>query len=468
MGLLDLYGDGAQPGRDTPRWTAPQQAVIDSDRKLLVWWGANGIGKSRLLAWLAILGLERRLHWQRPRRAPPVVMVLGESWKQLGVLMEYFFELAPSGMFRPGVRFESGAVKGQRMPVFDVVGGRLPGAKLILGIFDPKKAAGPRAEVVITDEPLPERVHNELWGRLVGRGGRMYTGFTPTMGTAHNIDYLWRLVDDPAVPWAGEIQTVLTMDAVTVRGGLVPWSWMRPEEIAQLEQGVSPLVADMRMGRSRTPARDTAYFGAWGPHLRQDWTPPVGTRIGIGIDHGSKPGAQRASLVYIGLDGTAMRIHVAAHYRSEGRTEIEDDARGIVDMIHAAGHQVSDVDVWIGDRAHSGNRWGGVKSNQRLQRAIGDVIGLDTSKSRNVWQRQLPEPLRRLKVPRKYDGSVWDGVEVLHRFQVAGRFTISTSAVCNPLDEDFAEWQGKKLDPHKDGIDSVRYIAVPMIDGRTR
>ena len=36
------------------------------------------------------------------------------------------------------------------------------------------------------------------------------------------------------------------------------------------------------------------------------------------------------------------------------------------------------------------------------------------------------------------------------------------------LDEDFRLWEGRWVDPHKDGIDAARYIIVPMVEGRKR
>ena len=80
-------------------------------------------------------------------------------------------------------------MKGQRLQVFDIIDGPGKGGELRLGTFKAQNLAGPRANVVITDEPLPEAVHNELWPRLLGRDGRMYQGFTPTLGTAHRLDY---------------------------------------------------------------------------------------------------------------------------------------------------------------------------------------------------------------------------------------------------------------------------------------
>jgi len=459
--LLELWQEPRPSGM---RWTAPQKAFEESPLKLTVWWGANGIGKSQKLAGMIEDAIAGKLHWQRKRRAGRTVMAVGNTWKQLGVTMAYFFANVPKGWFKPGVRFEGGSVRGQRLPEYDIIGGPGKGGKLILGIFMAKNLAGPRAEVIISDEPLPEGVHNELWPRLLGRGGRMYVSFTPTLGTAHNLEYLWKLVDNPKIDYIGEIQTPLTMDAVTLRGGLCDYSWMTPYEIEQLEAGLSDREVDMRMGRSRTARLDAAYFSAWGPHLRQDWPVPGNTPIGVSLDHGSKPGAQRASLVAVSGTGFAAHAHVLDHYMSDGRTRTLEDARSILQMLDRNGIELREVDVWVGDRAHHGDKRGGRKSNARLRSAIGELLGLNTSST--GWMEKIPAPLRDIHTPRKYDGSVDEGVEILHRLMVDGRFTVSTRPECNPLDDDFTKWQYSFGDPHKDGIDSVRYTVVPMVEGR--
>jgi hypothetical protein len=48
------------------------------------------------------------------------------------------------------------------------------------------------------------------------------------------------------------------------------------------------------------------------------------------------------------------------------------------------------------------------------------------------------------------------------------RLTVSTR--CSLLHADLAGWQGSTSpsDPHKHGLDGLRYIAVPLLEGRAR
>ena len=449
-------------GRPPERWTEPQQRLFNSPFRLTVWWGANGIGKSMALAELVRRALGGLLPWQRKGR-PYVVILAGNTWTQIGATLKYFWASVDKRWFKASLRYEAGGIKGQRLNVFDVVGGPGAGGELRCGTFDAENLAGPRADVVITDEPLPEKVHNELWPRLLGRNGRMYESFTPTLGTAHKVEYLWEIVDDPKRPWAGQLQTELSLEAVTPRGGLLEVPWMTQEEIEAFQLGVSAIEADMRMGRTRTPRRNTAYFSAFGAHLVGECNPPSGAQVGIGIDHGSKPGAQRAVLVAVSGSGLFAHAYILDEYQGEGRTESEEDAVGILQMLARHRMRLQDVDLWVGDRAHHGDRRGGQKSNDRLKQAIAKATGLDVG--RRGWSEGLPKPLRAMWTPRKYDRSMYEGMEILHRLQVGQQPRMTIAPRCKHLIESFTKWEGSTTDPLTDGLDACRYAVVPLIEG---
>jgi len=452
-------------GRSAARWTAPQEALFQSDYKLTALWGANGIGKSLALAEYCTRAIESSLPWQKP--GPKVVMLAGNTWSQLGSTIKYMMQGRLKSWLPKGVRYEGGTMKGQRLAVFSIVDGPGKGGELRLGTFKARNLAGPRADVVVTDEPMPEPVYAELWPRLLGRGGRMVQGFTPTLGTAHDVTYLWEMVDDPGLPWAGEIHVPLTIEAVTPRGGLLEIPWMTEEEIKQFEAGLPAIERDLRMGRSRTPRRDAAYFSAWRGELVVDRSTRdlAGWRVGVGIDHGSKPGSQRVIVVACGGRGLYSQVHVLAEWAGQGRTDTRQDAQAILDMLDGLGLSLDDVDQWVGDRAHRGDKRGGKKSNTRLKQAMAEVLGHNTG--RRGWSEHLPKPLRFMTTPRKYDNSVWEGCEILHRLMVQepARFTVDPS--CHDLIEDLNEWHGSTspTDPNKHGIDALRYIAVPMVEG---
>lgn len=483
--------------RAPERFTDKQWEFHNSPKKLTVLWGGNAVGKSVILAKMTRSALRGELPWQRKGKRY-TVMLVGNTWNQLSSTLEYLFDGLEPGELGDKIRFEGGAIKGQRMAVYTVKFGPCRGSILRCGIFRAKNLAGPRADVVLSDEPLPEDVHNELFPRLMSRNGRMYITFTPTIGTAGDIDYLWQLVDDPKIPWAGEIQCPTTVENCTPRGGFIEVPFIRQDEIDQLRQGVSPIQADMRLGLSRYPRRDCTYFeGSWDPRTcRRAFLPPRGTLALVGIDHGSKANAQVASLVYAGGRGLRTEYHAADMYMSTGRSEMEEDARGIIEMLwrndlahpredlrgleleevlsyRAAGGvptlDLSDVDLWVGDRSHGGYKGGmGKKSNGDLQRAIAQLIGFDVGGMQaHEWREKLPGPLQKIRIPYKRNRSMWDGMEVVRRM-MPQRFSISNNERMNPMADAFDQWQGALLDPMRDRLDSIRYPVVEVDSGRWR
>ncbi len=140
------------PRRPVPtRWTDPQRAFIESRRHLTVMWGGNGIGKSMVLAEVARRGLRGELPWQTPGQ-PYRVIITGNTWMQIGSTLRYLWDGIEPGEFRDGIRYEAGGIKGQRLQVFEVVGGRGKGGELRCGTFRASNLAGPRADLVLSDE----------------------------------------------------------------------------------------------------------------------------------------------------------------------------------------------------------------------------------------------------------------------------------------------------------------------------
>ena len=449
------------------RWTQPQLDVFGSPFYVTVWWGANGIGKSMGLAEAVRRALASELPWQKP--GPKVVILTGNTWTQLGATLAYLFEGAARGWFREGVRFESGGVKGQRLAVYDIVRGPGKGGQLRLGTFRAANLAGPRADFVVSDEPIPADVYDELWPRLLGRGGRMLMGFTTTIGTTNTVEWLWKKVDDPALPFIGEIHTPLTIEAVTPRGGLVERPWMGLEEIDRFEAGLNAISVEMRMGRSRHPVRDVAYFSkVWGEHLVQRRTDLGDWALGVGVDHGNKPGAQRAVLTAVDQRKIRPPVHALAEYKAT-TSKTSDHAKGIIRMLAEGGRilgvplSVKSVDRWVGDRAHDRSSRGPKQSNRRLMRAIAVELGLDVRAQ--GWTEKLPGPLRDMRTPRKRVASDWEGFEVLHEHMADHLATLDPG--CVHLRRDIQEWEGSRRDPCKDGLDAFRYISIPMITGTT-
>ncbi len=160
-----------------------QRSVIASPYKHTVAWGANGIGKSLVIAEITRRALAGQLHWQRGA-GPRTVMLVGNTWQQLGSTLAYLWRFVDKRWFRAGLRFEGGRVMGQRLAVFDIIAGPGRGGELRCGTFRAENLAGPRAEVVITDEPLPEDVYNASAVRASSFVAPTVTSLTLSTATA--------------------------------------------------------------------------------------------------------------------------------------------------------------------------------------------------------------------------------------------------------------------------------------------
>ena len=236
----------------------------------------------------------------------------------------------------------------------------------------------------------------------------------------------------------------------------------------------------MRLGKSRFPRRDTTYFeGAWSRRYRKDWEPVTGSQILVGIDHGSKANAQCAALIYVDGTGLAARYHIGDFYMSPGRSELEEDAAAIVAMLRRNGLAYPqekapiydlNVDLWMGDRSHGGYQGGrGAKSNGDLVRAIAHLLGFDVDHMEAwEWRAKLPEPLQKIRMPKKRHRSMWDGMDVVRRIVAGGRLTVATRPECDPVQEAFEQWQGALLDKMRDRLDAIRYPIVEADSGRFR
>lgn len=444
--------------------TYPQRTFLEHDGQVALFWGGVRTGKSTTLAQDCALYL-RGDHPRQLHQSPTIQLHAGRSWVQMVDQLRTLWRFLDPRWFRSRLDLSEGSVRGQRFPVLTAVTGTGEGSQIRIGTYEmgALSVQGWTIHRAQLDEPPPQGMYTEVRSRVISTGGRVRIGFCPTsahMGTkGTDLDYIWKLVDSGDV---GLVRAPLTVESVTPCEGMIRAPLMTREAIEAFAREIPARDRAMRLGLSRYPFQEGMYFDAWSNELVRDLGVPPGWSLGVGIDHGSKPGRQRASLIAVRGTGTNAQVHVLRHYRSQGRSDDAADAAGIMAMLRDTGHELADVDFWIGDRAHGGDRNGGKKSNYRLMRALARAVEVDDS--RKDWRNRLPAPLRRMWTPTKYDGSVWDDVEVLHRLMVRKAFTIDPScAGDDSLAGDFVAWGGNYTDPHKDGIDSVRYAAVPMI-----
>lgn len=441
--------------------TRPQLDFLTSQERILVWWGANQIGKSYGVA-LDILLFMLGRHPDQTHRTPVKIAAATEALDQFSeTVIEKVWRLSDPRWWPSRLRWESGHLKGLKQLTIQMVDGPGKGSELVVRSFKqgPKRIAGGTYHRFLLDEPPPEKVYGEVVPRLRRHGGHMRITFTPTLATSEDVLWVWDRVDKGEI---AEHRTELELDAVkpwldiTGRPALaLPTPWLSSSQIESFAADCLDAEREMRLGRSRVPmVRDRVLTG-WGEHLIDGDAPTPGLRVAVGIDHGSGAGRQRAIIIAGVRRAGDWHIWILSEYASDGRSTPEQDARGIISALERVGLSLGDVDVWIGDRAHAGDKYGGKKSNALLLSGFRDAIKGTGDK--------LPQALISMRTPYKVEGSMWAGMTRLNAMALQRRLHIAPGN--GKIISDGLQWRGKYDDPCKDGLDALRY-AVEALAGQ--
>jgi hypothetical protein len=246
---------------------------------------------------------------------------------------------------------------------------------------------------------------------------------------------------------------------LTPATGLIRIPRMTQAQIDEYAAGLPAPEREMALGRSRKPCFAGRVLSAFNRSLVQSLPIWPGARLGIGMDHGSRPGKQRVVLAQATGMWNQTKIHHLREWKGEGGKH-EEVAAAVLLMLASIGHTVADVDFWVGDRAHGGDQRGGAVSNWDIIRAIAQKLGVNSE--RKDWTRKIPRPLAKMWIPSKWNGSVWANCETVGSMMASGRWTIDPS--CQDGIDDIEGWRGSYIDYRKDFVDAVRYLDVGIQD----
>jgi phage terminase large subunit-like protein len=458
----------------TVRLTGPQRAFASNPARKLIWRGANTIGKSVGLAWHVIHAL-RGTHPFLALPKPPVrILLVSESWAQMDPLCEKLWSFIPRDEIDDRVSYAPGqGFRGYKEPHIPFVTGpgnptkNRVGSVLHFATYKQGAAriAGGQFHGVAADEPMPEAVFGELMPRLSRYHGWVRLTFTPTPESP-DLTYLrdevakahaWHKEHGDWHPglWQ-ELVTQVDLDALTPRGGLVEVPWKTQAELDELISSYLEVERGMRVGGEWDPISVDRLLTAYGPaNLVFEAKVPAGTWYSaIGIDHGAKAGRQAAVLVLCSEDGEEVRYLDEAV--SDGRTSPREDATAVLEMLQRNGMSWTDVDHWVGDRAHSGDRFGNAKCNQDLMKAFSHILGQPEHRLRGQGLDLI--------IPKKERGSMFRGVRLMNGLFKERRAFVH--ARCQQLIEAITSWNGKLDDPRKDRVDAARYATERLLDER--
>jgi phage terminase large subunit-like protein len=460
----------ARSALETVRLTNAQRAFASYRARRVLWRGPNTVGKSLGLAYDMVHAL-RGTHPLRPVDRPPVrLLIVSESWTQMDPLCEKIDLFLPKDEIDERVRYEPGSgFLGFKSPHIPLVAGPGKGSVLHFATYKQgsKRIAGGQFHGIGADEPMPEKVFGELQPRMSRFLAWMRVTFTPTPETSLDLVYFRQKIEQAKRYFAKhgryhpahwqELHTELSLDGVTPRGGLVEVPWKTQDELDELVESYLEIERGMRTKGDWEPIAVDRLLTAYGPRNRvedEGLPPGVVWYLCVGIDHGAGAGRQAAVLVACSEDGSEVRFLDEAI--SDGRTSTREDAIAIRDMLARHDLQWHQVDHWVGDRAHSGDRYGNAKSNSDLMKAFADLFETPEFRLRGKGLD--------LVTPHKERASEYRGLRIMN--SLFKEMQALVHARCVKLIEGIVGYAGAKDDPLKDRVDAARYAVERLVDER--
>lgn len=452
---LELFGQGGDRAElaalHHPRLTDPQREFASATDRFMLWRGGNSLGKSYGHAW-DIVHFVRGTHpWRATPKGVRKIMVLGYSYAQMDPLLEKLWQLLPKGEIHPKLyRVEGQGIKGFKEPTIPFIRGPGHGSVIHLATYEQgaNRIMGFQGHRVSFDEPPPSDVYAEARPRLNRYRGEMRITMTPTPESPP----LQYMRDEVTAGKVRDYQTSYNIRNVTVRGGLVPWSWKTAE---QIDEDIAGYLGDERGMREH---------GDWEPRVAGRWLERITEEhvtdsplpegrwfLAVGADHGARPGRQCATLVAANEEGEYWLVDEA---RTETVTTSDDDADNILAMLARNGLGWQEIDHWVGDRNTQDSAWGAEKSNDDLQKAMAARLRLT---SREASARGL-----RWQTMRKERGSVRRGITTINT--MAHRRRLWIRRACAGFLRGAFEWTGSVQSELKDPVDSARYALITLYD----
>lgn len=454
----------------------------------LLWRGANQIGKSFGLAYKLLCYILRRGPYANRKIGPVRALVLSTSKEQMIPLMEKLWGMLPKGEVCRSARKKNGRSVIEPLEFIDGFGfaGKVPriyfhsgpGVGSLVQFATYKQGAGRIAggtfDIVLLDEPPPEKVWGEVMPRVMSKGGDVWVGFTPTPDSP-DLKYMRKLVKiegEKQGQGVKELHTPLTVEAMTLPAtNYRPLRYLKTQaQIDAYAASIIPAEADMRVRGGWDIVVTERWFMGWGPSclMPANEAPPPEAILCISGDHGTKPGRQAFAFLAIAEpQSLCPRVWLLNCYQPTTANDSEQDAEGILTMLAETGKRYGihigydHIQHWIADRATAYNEQGVRKSNSRLKRYLAQKLRRDEA------------ALKEIHTPIKYDRSVSDGQTMLNNIMGArqpdGRSNFRAWEGAEAFINSVQTYQGGKNEPAKDMMDAVRYGVehVCRTQGRT-
>ena len=350
------------------------------------------------------------------------------------------FELLPPGLLHPDCRYhpDRGFTVGRRRILRLKTGDSMGIVSQSAGVL---AAAGSTLDFVWLDEPPEERIFAEAQSRVLVRKGCLWLTLTPV---GRPVDWLKQACED------GRIEDIHVPPTPENTG-------LTEEEIEEVREMILPAERPQRFGGEWEGVTPDRFFGAFTDAMVSKVLPGDEVQLGIGVDHGEDAGREAAVLCAFLRHPTDPKVWFLDEYISAGRTGIEADANGILDMLSRWDIGPEGVDIARGDTNSAGKSEAGYRVNQLLEQRIAMAAGLSPT-----------EPPFKILSARKGPGSVAYTSRLLHSAMVRGSVSIHPN--CSTLIAGLRHWKGpggnaanKELSHI---LDAARYINREFLDTR--
>jgi hypothetical protein len=211
-----------------------------------------------------------------------------------------------------------------------------------------------------------------------------------------------------------------------------------PQSIEDQINSYGPFEYDQRVKGAWQGVSNDRWIAGFGDDNLFSEPPKNIESLGLGFDHGERPGASVCYLV--GYDGSTA--WVLAEYQNEERNTPLMEAKAITEMIGAWGIKLTQIEHAFGDSNSSGRLGLGFSVNSLLERAFADIM------------KQARPPFD-IRVPYKGPGSIKARARMMNTAAIEGRLRVHES--CTSLINTLRYWRGGN-DDLKHSFDSCGYI----------
>ena len=415
-----------------------QRGFHESQDLLRILIGGNQIGKTRVLAaecWFHALG-------EHPYRKTPPPGSLGwilcadlrSGWANISAKLK---EIEPLGAVDDNCTYDP--ARGYRYRGSMMI--RLTNGSLIVGKGSEQSVmalAGATIDWLAIDE-TPKQIHfGEIRSRTAVNEAPIFMGFTPI---GRPVEYLRDIVEGN--PETGQ-PALEDWDVHRIKLSHENCPHRSLASIERQIRGYGPWEYKQRVE------------GAWEGITTERWIafseenvfseiPENVTELGLGWDHGERPGNSVCYLV--GWDGD--RLWVLDEYVSTERNTPAAEAKIVAQMIRAWGIDLHQIEVAYGDSNSAGRLGLGFSVNELLERGFATVAG-------------TKRPPFRIGVPYKGAGSIKARARILSNACIDGRFRVNQT--CTKLISSLRHWRGENSD-YKHPYDAVSYISEHWLGG---